>query len=198
MTLNKNQSQPDCADAQVGLRNILDWSHCCSYLICVQICNKKNRQMVCRSVEKCLIFFSDTPDFESGKRRSLDKDYKKIIAGFKKEVVAKFHLLFIIQNKIYEYITTKAVLTFWRLACRVKISADYILKYFSYFPQKTGFDISCKLSPKETICMKCQSMFSSRDKKNVIINLSSAESAQLAMLAWDCEPDYMWTKTALM
>ena len=70
-----------------------------------------NRQMVCRSVEKCLIFFSDTPDFESGKRRSLDKDYKKIIAGFKKEVVAKFHLLFIIQNEIYEYITTKAVLT---------------------------------------------------------------------------------------
>ena len=25
---------------------------------------------------------------------------------------------------------------------------------FSYFSQKTGFDISCKLSPKETICMK--------------------------------------------
>ena len=28
---------------------------------------------------------------------------------------------------------------------------------FPYFPQKIGFDISCKLSP--TICMKCQSLF---------------------------------------
>ena len=36
-----------------------------------------------------------------------------------------------------------------------KISAD-ILKYLSYFSQKTGFDISCKLSPVETICNKCQ------------------------------------------
>ena len=34
--------------------------------------------------------------------------------------------------------------------------------YFSYFSQKTGFDISCKLSPKETICMKCQILFSGK------------------------------------
>ena len=32
--------------------------------------------------------------------------------------------------------------------------------YFSYFPQKIGFGISCKFSPKETICMKCQFLFS--------------------------------------
>ena len=32
-----------------------------------------------------------------------------------------------------------------------------------------GFDISCKSSPKETICMKCQSLFSGKDKKNIII-----------------------------
>ena len=30
-------------------------------------------------------------------------------------------------------------------ACWVKISADDILKHFSYFPQKTDFDISCNL-----------------------------------------------------
>ena len=30
------------------------------------------------------------------------------------------------------------------------------MKCFSYFFQKTRFDISCKLSPGETICMKCQ------------------------------------------
>ena len=28
-----------------------------------------------------------------------------------------------------------------------------------FFFQKIGFDISCKLSPKETICMECQSLF---------------------------------------
>ena len=51
------------------------------------------------------------------------------------------------------------------LACWVNISADNILKYFSYFPQKKGFDISCKLIPKETICMKCQSWFSGKGGK---------------------------------
>ena len=45
------------------------------------------------------------------------------------------------------------------------------------FSQKTGFDISCKLSPLETICMKCQIVFSGKIRKN-ITNLSSAELAQ--------------------
>ena len=39
--------------------------------------------------------------------------------------------------------------------------------YFSYFSQKTGFEISCKLSPVETICMKCQTLFSGKSKKNI-------------------------------
>ena len=43
--------------------------------------------------------------------------------------------------------------------------------------QKSEYDVSCKLSPMETICMKCQIMFSGKNKKN-IINLSSAELAQ--------------------
>ena len=38
------------------------------------------------------------------------------------------------------------------LALWVKFSADNILKYLSYFSQKTDFDISCEI---ETICMKC-------------------------------------------
>ena len=62
------------------------------------------------------------------------------------------------------------------LALWVKFSADDILKYFSYFSQKTGFDISCKLSPYETICMKCSTLFSGKNKKN-IINLPSTENA---------------------
>ena len=37
---------------------------------------------------------------------------------------------------------------------------------FSYFSEKIGFDISCKLSPKETICMKVHIfLFSRKNKK---------------------------------
>ena len=87
-----------------------------------------------------------------------------------------------------------------RLAFWVKFSADCISKYFSYFSQKTRFDISCKLSPTgfdiscklskktwfdiscklsplETICMKCQILFSGKNKKNTN-NLSSAHLVQ--------------------
>ena len=44
----------------------------------------------------------------------------------------------------------------------VKFSTEDIL---NYFPQKTGFDISCKLSPNETICMECQILFSVKNNK---------------------------------
>ena len=35
------------------------------------------------------------------------------------------------------------------------------------FLRKIGFDISCKLSPKETICMNCQSVFSEKKIRKV-------------------------------
>ena len=61
-------------------------------------------------------------------------------------------------------------------------TADDILKFFFFlFSQKTSFDISCKL---ETICMKCQSLFSDKNKILFfffllnIIYLLSAEFAQ--------------------
>ena len=62
------------------------------------------------------------------------------------------------------------------LACWVKFSADDILKYFFLFFQKIGVDISGKLSLNETICMKCQILFSGKNKK-YINDLSSAEFA---------------------
>ena len=37
----------------------------------------------------------------------------------------------------------------------------------SDFSQKTGFDISCKLSPMMMVCMKCQILFSCKSKKNI-------------------------------
>ena len=33
---------------------------------------------------------------------------------------------------------------------------------------KTGSNITCKLFPKETICIKCQTLFSRKNKKNIL------------------------------
>ena len=52
------------------------------------------------------------------------------------------------------------------------------MKYFPYFSQKTVLDILCKLSPVETICMKCQILFPAKN----IINLSSAEFTQKVVM----------------
>ena len=41
-----------------------------------------------------------------------------------------------------------------------------------YFSQKIVFDISYKLSPKEIICMKCQSLFSGKKKESKISSVS--------------------------
>ena len=40
-----------------------------------------------------------------------------------------------------------------------KSADDKLMIFFLTFFQKTAFDISCKLSPMETICMKCQILF---------------------------------------
>ena len=53
----------------------------------------------------------------------------------------------------------------YRLALWVKFSADDILKYFSSFSEKTGFDISCPI------------LFSRKNKKN-ITKLPSAKIAK--------------------
>ena len=55
-----------------------------------------------------------------------------------------------------------------------KLSIQQFKIFFYYFSQKLSFDISCKLFPQETMCMKCQSLVSEKNKKN-IINYLSAE-----------------------
>ena len=52
---------------------------------------------------------------------------------------------------------------------------------FLFFPRKVWFDISCKLSPQETICMKCQILFLSKIEK-IFINLSSVELSQKVVM----------------
>ena len=49
------------------------------------------------------------------------------------------------------------------------------MTFFLFFFQKTGYDISCILSPKETICMKCRILFSGKNKKKHF-KMSSAEN----------------------
>ena len=49
------------------------------------------------------------------------------------------------------------------------------------FTEKKGFDNSCKLLPKGTIYMKCQSLFSGKRKEN-IISLLSAELTQRVVM----------------
>ena len=44
---------------------------------------------------------------------------------------------------------------------------------FLFFPRTTGFDSSCKLSPLETICMKCQNPISGKNKKKYFNMLSA-------------------------
>ena len=121
-------------------------------------------------------------------RPRLQKRYIRVYAktSFRRHgvVEATFLLrLVFIGTNYWEMNSSKAVKKLSNentLSCLVfciNFTADSILKYFFLFSQKTVFDISCKLSPLETICMKRQIMFSRKNKKN-IIHLSSAVLAQ--------------------
>ena len=50
-----------------------------------------------------------------------------------------------------------------------------------------GFDISCKISPEETICMKCQSLFSGKNKIDFVCLWSAELTQRLAMVKWITE-----------
>ena len=61
--------------------------------------------------------------------------------------------------------------SFMELSFNIYHSLGYISRqqnrYFSYFSQKTWLDISCKLSPLETICTKCHILFCGKNMKNI-------------------------------
>ena len=48
---------------------------------------------------------------------------------------------------------------------RSMLGKNFSKQHIEIFSQETGFDISCKLSPVETICMKCQILFPGKYKK---------------------------------
>ena len=74
-----------------------------------------------------------------------------------------FHT-FLILHFTTKIITIIDIVTFTTLWANSAIDK---LMIFLFSFQKTGFDISCKLSPMETICMKCQILFSVKIKKNI-------------------------------
>ena len=59
-----------------------------------------------------------------------------------------------------------------------------IVSIFLIFSQKTGFDIPCKLSAMETICMVFQILFF-WEKIKKKINISSAENATQYIKHWN-------------
>ena len=63
---------------------------------------------------------------------------------------------------------------------------DYI---FSYFFQKTGFDISCKLSLLETICIKYQNLFSEKNKKNILKCRLLKSLLKMLSALWDASSE---------
>ena len=46
-----------------------------------------------------------------------------------------------------------------------KIFSTRYIEIYTFYSKKTGFDISGKLSPTETICLKCQILFSGGKKR---------------------------------
>ena len=55
-------------------------------------------------------------------------------------------------------------------------------RHFDFFFQNIGVNISCKISTKKTVCIKCQSLFVLEKKKNSV-NISSAELSQRVVTA---------------
>ena len=66
---------------------------------------------------------------------------------------------------------------------------DYIL-----FLQKIDLDISCKLSPLKTICMKCQNLFSGKIKtifQNVILPKILPRKLTVKGILWDFQSNIL-------
>ena len=74
-------------------------------------------------------------------------------------------------SKMIEALTLS---TLGKIFSRQHTDFFFFFFFFFNFSQKTEFDFACKWSPRKTIYMKCQILFSGRSKKIITI-LSSAE-----------------------
>ena len=80
-------------------------------------------------------------------------------------ICMKWHSLF--SGKIRKNILDCCLQKFLLSMQCIKLN-NKLMILFSYFSMKIGFDISCKLLPQETICMKWHSLFSGKIRKNIL------------------------------
>ena len=78
----------------------------------------------------------------------------------------KFQVLFSLKNKVHCIFTLTML---W-----ANLADDNFMTVFLFCPRKKGSGTSCKLSSKETVCMKYQILFSRKNKKKYF-KMSSAE-----------------------
>ena len=71
----------------------------------------------------------------------------------------------VLHSMFTEIIITHVSCTIKEIKKKKKKNRRHIEIFFSDLLQKTGFDISCKLSP-ETVCMKCLILFSEKKSSN--------------------------------
>ena len=99
-----------------------------------------------------------------------------------------FFFLFFFVFFFFFFFLFPMYLTLSRLGEKFSILND-ILKYLSYFFQKSGSDIPCKLSPWETISIKCQSLFPEKKVYIYIRKMSSIfPSVELAQRVLKIKP----------
>ena len=77
----------------------------------------------------------------------------------------------IVQNYINTafYLALGEFTTVWANSVDDKLMIFFFMFFFFFFLKKTGFDIPCKLSPLETLCIKYQILFSRENKKKISI-----------------------------
>ena len=89
--------------------------------------------------------------------------FEQLGSGLQKSTDFCGKWLLLHENIFRAYLTFRVYLTFTTLWADSEKTNWW---YISYFSQTTGFDISCKL---ETICIKCQNLFSGKDRINISV-----------------------------
>ena len=96
---------------------------------------------------KNAILSDDQPVYAQMNIKDCVEKFKKMGTGYLRFTLDNVMIRDVIKNVPYHMCDMQKPCSFRcllkRLALRVKFSVDDILKYFSYFSQKTGFEISC-------------------------------------------------------
>ena len=124
------------------------------------------------STEKSIDIFSY---ISKRNKKNNNKTYVVVLirsaSGFAEALLMSAHNLYFVEKSENHYLNTSSyrepcsyLINFYLLLTVTTLLSNLADKFiiFSYFSQKTGIDILYKLSPLETICMKCQILFSGK------------------------------------